>query len=210
MPELFDLRNDYHSDKLDEENSPENPFNLFENWLKMAINTKIDEPNAMILSTCTKQNKPSSRVVLLKHYDNRGFTFFTNYKSRKGNQINENPFGSLLFFWGKLHKQIRIEGKIIKTNDSLSEQYFYKRPSESRISAVISPQSEVIKSRNVLEQKYKKVQIKGEEVKRPIFWGGYTLIPEYFEFWQGRKGRLHDRISYSLSKYKWDKYRLAP
>lgn len=209
MPELYDFREDFKSGKIEDNNIPENPYYFFETWLNIAVDKKLSDPNAMILSTCTN-NKPSSRVVLLKSYDNGGFVFFTNYKSKKGIEIEVNPNAALLFYWPILQKQIRIEGVISKTTSQISDHYYYQRPTDSQISAYISPQSEKITSREFLEKKFETEKNNINPTKRPDFWGGYILHPNYFEFWQGRPGRLHDRIAYTKSENNWKTDRLAP
>ena len=210
MPELFDLRKDFNRGKLEERGLVSDPFLLFDKWIGIAIKNKIPEPNSMVLSTCGKNLKSTSRVVLLKYYDNNGFMFFSNYKSRKGVDISENPNASLLFFWPELEQQIRIEGVVKKTSTEVSDQYFEKRSYESRISAIISPQSYRIKNRYELESKINKLKKNKDDLKRPEYWGGYALLPELFEFWQGRPGRVHDRIIYKQVNHNWEHYRLAP
>ena len=206
------IRKVYGRQSLLEEEVDVNPIRQFEVWWQQAIESAIEEPNAMTLASATATGKPSARIVLLKGIHENGFVFFTNYLSRKGNEIEENPFVSLLFFWKELERQIRIEGTIKKTSTAESDDYFYSRPLESRIGAWSSPQSQVIGSREFLQKNALKYQDEfGAEVPRPAFWGGYLVIPDRVEFWQGRPGRLHDRIHYVLTENnKWKIERLAP
>ncbi len=209
---LFDLRKEYRLQKLIVDEVLTNPFQQFQNWFEQALQSKVNEPNATCFSSADKNGRPSSRMVLLKKFDNKGFIFFTNYKSRKGNQLDDNPHGAMLFFWAELERQIRIEGQIIKISPEESDEYFFQRPEGSRIGAWASPQSEPIPNRNYLEKledDYKNI-FKGEKIVRPEHWGGYCLIPNRFEFWQGRENRLHDRIEYSKSNNLWNIVRLAP
>lgn len=206
------LRREYKLNKLSEETVHKNPYNQFEKWFQVALKARLTDPNAMILSTVDEKTKPSARVVLLKESSNKGFTFFTNYKSRKGRNVSENSFTSLLFFWAELERQIRIEGKIKKISKSESQKYFDKRPIESRIAAWASEQSSVVPDRDYLEKRFKKFKIEfsGKKIPLPPNWGGFILVPEYFEFWQGRENRLHDRICYKRNKDRWKIFRLAP
>lgn len=212
MPSSKDLhhtRRNYTRHELTEHKISPNPFEQFGWWLEDATNDGILEPSAMVLSTATKDGKPSSRVVLLKAFDESGFVFYTNYHSRKGKEISENASACLLFFWDKLERQVRIEGTIEKVETHLSEKYFAERPYESRLSAIVSEQSEEIPSREYLEDKLLALQQSGE-VARPENWGGYILKADYFEFWQGRASRLHDRIVFELENGAWKIKRLAP
>jgi pyridoxamine 5'-phosphate oxidase len=206
------IRKVYQLQSLLEEDVDANPIKQFETWWQQTIESKIEEPNAMTLATCTASGKPSARIVLLKGLYENGFVFFTNYLSRKGKEIEENPFVSLLFFWKELERQIRIEGTIKKTNIAESDDYFYNRPIESRIGAWSSPQSQVIESREFLQKSVQKYQDQfGTHVPRPDFWGGYLVTPYRIEFWQGRPGRLHDRLQYVLTENNlWKIERLAP
>lgn len=208
---LFELRREYSKDKFDEDSASNNPFSQFEIWFQEAINSNLIEPNAMVVSTVDTNNKPSSRVVLIKKVDERGFVFFTNYSSRKGNEIESNPNGSILFYWDKLERQVRIEGKIEKTSVEESDEYFQSRPYESKLGAWASEQSKVLNSRFKLIRKVAGLVAKyPTHVPLPPFWGGYRLVPEYFEFWQGRPSRLHDRIAYNKENNEWIKSRLYP
>ena len=207
--DLHDKRRNYTKHELTEHKVFPNPYEQFGLWLEDATNGGVLEPAAMSLSTATKDGKPSSRIVLLKAFDENGFIFYTNYLSRKGKEISENDAACLLFFWDKLERQIRIEGTIEKTEDALSEKYFDSRPFDSRLSAIVSPQSEEIHSREYLEDRLSELRESGQ-TSRPKNWGGYILKADYFEFWQGRSSRLHDRIIYELENDAWKIKRLAP
>lgn len=207
---IHHYRKSYTKDSISIETSAENPFVQFHDWFELAENQTVFEPNAMILSTVDSQNRPSSRVVLLKEYSEaKGFVFFTNYNSRKGQNLASNPNASLLFFWESLEKQVRIEGVVEKLSAEESDEYFYSRPLENQIGAIISPQSQKIESTEFLADRYKEVETSGN-IKRPESWGGYTLKANYFEFWQGKIGRLHDRITYELQGNTWLRSRIAP
>ena len=205
---LHDHRQTYLQAELLEKSVSKNPFIQFKNWFADAKNSNIKEPNAMTLATATAAGKPTARIVLLKEVAENGFVFFTNYESRKGKDVSENPFGQLLFFWDILERQVRIEGRLEKISDSASEAYFYSRPLESQYGAMVSNQSNRIASREILEQKLAALQ--AATPIRPPHWGGYVLVPTYFEFWQGRPSRLHDRIFYSLEHNTWELGRLSP
>lgn len=209
---INNLRREYKLNKLSEETVNKNPFAQFEEWFKEVLKVGLIEPNAMILATVDKKAKPSVRVVLLKGLSKKGFTFFTNYKSRKGKNLTENYTASLLFFWAELERQVRIEGKIKKISKAESQKYFNTRPIESRLAAWASEQSEIIPGRDYLEARFQifKRQFKGKQIPLPPDWGGFRLVPEYFEFWQGRENRLHDRICYLKNKKHWKIVRLAP
>lgn len=209
---INNLRREYKLNKLSEETVHKNPFRQFDKWFKEMLNTGTIEPNAMILATTNTKAKPSVRVVLLKKIDNKGFTFYTNYKSRKGKNLSENSFASLLFFWPELERQARIEGKVKKISRSESQKYFDTRPLESRLAAWASEQSKIIPDRNYLEQRFEKFEneFSGKKISLPPNWGGFILVPDYFEFWQGRENRLHDRICYKKVKRNWKIFRLAP
>jgi len=208
--ELYTTRIQHKGILLSEEDINKNPFELFEKWYLEAIESGIIEPNAMNLSTVSK-DKPTSRIVLLKKFNYSGFTFFTNYDSKKGKEIKNNPNACLLFYWDKLFRQIRIEGKIIKISKEESNSYFLERPYLSKVSAIISKQSKKIESRNELEKKINSFLEKNtDNLERPKNWGGYILIPKYFEFWQGQENRLHDRIVYKKKSKKWNIFRISP
>jgi len=208
---LKNMRSSYEQDQLLESNIDKNPFIQFTNWFEQVIKAKIINPNAMILATASKKGIPSARVILLKDYDKTGFTFYTNYGSKKGKELIENPNASLLFWWKELERQIRIEGKIKKISKKESIEYFNLRPLKSRYGALASNQSEVVESREVLEKKFSDLEKKfGDHPPKPENWGGYKLVPDRFEFWQGRSDRLHDRICYEKVEYDWKIFRLQP
>lgn len=207
---IHDYRKSYTKDTISVETTAENPFSQFKHWFELAENLKDFEPNAMVLSTVSAEGAPSSRVVLLKEFSaHNGFVFFTNYDSRKGKNLQVNPNASLLFFWGPLEKQVRIEGVVEKISPEESDKYFYSRPLESQIGAIASPQSQKIEGEDFLINRFKEIQT-NNNIKRPENWGGYTLKANYFEFWQGKIGRLHDRITYTLQNNEWLKNRIAP
>ena len=209
--ELSDLRREFGKYSLEEEKLPASPLPMFNYWLEKAKNAGINEFNAMVLSTVGKQGRPSSRIVLLKEVSPSGrLIFYSNYSSKKGRDLDLNPFAALLFFWRTLERQIRIEGFIEKLSKKKSDNYFYSRPPESQISAIVSAQSETIESLADLKNKREKLLKMPANIKRPENWGGYELKPEMFEFWQGGKHRMHDRIRYRLKKGDWKMDRLAP
>lgn len=208
--ELFSIRQNYNKACLDFESFGDDPFAAFQRWLQNAISQQIAEPTAMSLSTATANGRCSSRIVLLKCLDNSGFCFFTNYESAKANQLAENNWAAMLFFWPELEQQIRIEGEIEKCDSILSDVYFNQRPEESRISAIVSPQSKTIPSKDFLTEKVRDFKNAKTEIKRPDYWGGYRLVPQFFEFWQGRPNRLHDRIIFELNSGIWEKNVVAP
>ncbi|MFC2130572.1 pyridoxamine 5'-phosphate oxidase [Bacteroidota bacterium] len=211
MDSLNALRRDYGSYKFDENTAKDNPLEQFKLWFDEAVKADFLDVNAMVLSTADKTGKPSSRVVLLKNYDERGYVFFTNYESRKGLEITENPNASLLFFWDKLERQIKIEGLVEKITDKESFEYFRTRDYTSRLGAWASDQSRPLSSRFKLMRKVAGFMTKyPKEVPLPPYWGGYRLIPDVYEFWQGRKSRLHDRIKYYFDGDIWKKERLYP
>src|SRR6186997_1669821 len=209
---IADLRKEYKLRSLLESDVDPDPIQQFQHWWNEALMSNIEEPNAMTLATSDKHGKPSARIVLLKGLSNDGFVFFTNYESRKGNELKENPFASLLFFWKELERQVRIEGTVTKTDEEKSNEYFLSRPDLSKIGAWSSAQSKVIESRDELEKNVLKYQqqFTGGLIPRPPHWGGYVVKPTLIEFWQGRPSRLHDRIQYTLSNDKWIIVRLAP
>ena len=211
--DVSQLRIPYISDIFREENVARNPFEQFGIWLKEALNTKeIIEPNAMCLSTCTSDGKPSSRYMLLKSYSENGFIFFTNYESRKGTEMISNPYACILFFWPELHRQIRIEGTVERISEEESKAYFNTRSKASQTSASISKQSRVAASREELETKAKEFldQHKESDIPKPAHWGGFVLKPSYFEFWQGHSTRLHDRVVFKREESIWNICRLNP
>ena len=204
------LRLNYVLNELVEENVLENPIKQFEKWFNEAVDAKVLEPNAMHLATISN-GKPHGRIVLLKGFDESGFTFFTNYESNKGKEIAEIPFASLTFFWGAMERQIRIEGQIVKTTPTESDEYFQVRPRGSQIGAWVSHQSKVV-TREELENRQKELETQYGDglVPRPPYWGGYRVIPERIEFWQGRPSRLHDRILFTDINGDWKMERLSP
>ncbi len=212
MIDYSGIRRDYNQDELDESSVNPNPFLQFKAWFDEAIESKLfADVNAMTLSSINGLNKPSSRIVLLKQFDEKGFVFFTNYESRKSIEMIANPNVSLLFFWDKLERQVRIEGTVEKTTIQESDDYFYSRPKESQIGAWASNQSRKI-TKQELQKKFDEYQnfFAEKELKRPDYWGGFRVIPSYFEFWQGRPSRLHDRIIYERNESSWNIDRLQP
>lgn len=213
MSSIADIRKDYSQKMLQESDVQASAMEQFKTWWAEAVESAIEEVNAMTLATATAQGRPSARVVLLKGFDENGFVFFTNYHSSKAQEIEENPWVSLVFFWKELERQVRIEGSIQKIPAKDSDAYFHSRPVESRIGAWASPQSKVIASRNVIEDNVVELQksFAGKEIDRPPHWGGYIVHPMLIEFWQGRSSRLHDRIQYTLNEEgQWEINRLAP
>ncbi|MFN0274696.1 MAG: pyridoxamine 5'-phosphate oxidase [Chitinophagales bacterium] len=207
---LQNMRENYKKGEFDISSVSSSPFVQFAAWFQDAQEADVSEPNAMVLSTVSAEAKPSSRVVLLKDFDVKGFVFFTNYLSKKGKDLAHNNFACLNFWWGILERQVRIEGSIEKISAEESDAYFSSRPVGSQAGAIVSPQSEVIESREWLEKKYLEMDL-NETKKRPAHWGGYILIPDMFEFWQGRENRLHDRLQFIKSKEEsWKIKRLAP
>lgn len=211
---LFGLRQEYAFDSIDIESVDRCPFKQFESWFQDATNSQVLEPNAMVLSTVGFDGKPTSRTVLLKYFDDSGFTFFTNYGSRKAKQIEENPKASLLFPWYSLQRQVEIGGHVEKVSLIESAKYFALRPRGSQLGAWVSQQSSVVSNRSVLKNKLAELTKKfGDgEIPKPSGWGGYRVIPTRFEFWQGGQGRLHDRIEYLVDRETadWNRQRLAP
>jgi pyridoxamine 5'-phosphate oxidase len=205
---LHDHRTSYNKSELSEDIIQSDPFDQFMLWYKDVQLSSIREANAMVLATASAEGKPSARVVLLKEVNERGFVFYSNYGSRKGKEIAQNPQAQLLFFWDDLERQIRIEGRLERVSAEESDKYFYSRPVESQHGAMISAQSSEIPSREYLEKQLEAA--KKEKPVRPENWGGYVLIPDYFEFWQGRPSRLHDRIFYEANGDNWRIGRLAP
>ena len=213
MHNIADIRKEYKLQTLNEADVNPNAIQQFHKWWNEALMSEIDEVNAMTLATANASGKPNARIVLLKGYDESGFVFFTNYHSQKGIELAENPFASLVFFWKELERQVRIEGAVEKTTSNESDLYFHSRPVESRIGAWASPQSKVIASRDVIEENVSELQksFAGKEIERPPHWGGYIVKPVLIEFWQGRPGRLHDRIQYTKqAESDWKIQRLAP
>ena len=213
MYSIAGIRKDYKLHSLTEKEVKTNPIDQFSIWWNDALSAEVDEVNAFTLATASAEGVPSARIVLLKGYDEKGFVFFTNYNSYKGKDLQENPRACLVFFWKELERQIRVTGLVQKTGDAESDAYFNSRPAGSRIGACASPQSEIIKNREWLEDNEKKYKETDEKnpLQRPLHWGGYRVTPVTIEFWQGRSNRLHDRIQYSLSDSGgWKIERLAP
>ena len=213
MSTIHDIRKEYMQLSLLETDVEASPFLLFQRWWDEAISSGIEEVNAMTLSTSTKSGIPSARIVLLKDFSEEGFVFFTNYQSKKGLDLAENPLACLLFFWKELERQVRINGQVEKIPGNESDQYFASRPRGSQVSAWASPQSQFIDNREVIEKNLERYreQFGEKEIPRPVHWGGYNVKPSVIEFWQGRPNRLHDRIQYRLLENKeWRVERLAP
>lgn len=206
------LRHDFSRQTLDEKELNNDPFLQFEKWFREAVDARVSEPNAMTVATADAAGQPSARILLLRNFDGNGFVFYTNYNSRKGEEIASNPKAALLFFWPELERQVRIEGTLTRQSAEESDLYFQSRPRTSKLGAWTSEQSRVIESRSVLDETYNKLAEKypGEDVPRPPYWGGYLLKPHHMEFWQGRPGRLHDRILFTLANDSWKISRLAP
>ena len=208
---IADLRRDYARETLDEHDAASNPLDQFARWFDEALKAELIEPNAMVLATAGHSGRASARTILLKGYDRRGFVFFTNYDSRKGIEMRENPHASLLFVWLELERQVRIEGVVEKTSAEESDAYYRSRPVESRLGAWASAQSRPAADRATIEAQFEQARsLHGDDPQRPPYWGGYRLIPDHFEFWQGRASRLHDRIAYRLEAGEWLIQRLAP
>ncbi|MGB0524455.1 MAG: pyridoxamine 5'-phosphate oxidase [Flammeovirgaceae bacterium] len=211
--DLKDIRRDYIKQELLEAHVLDDPIAQFKRWLQEAITSEVAEATAMTLATATPTGKPSARIVLLKTVEEGGFVFFTNYESQKGKELAENPQACLNFYWIELERQVRIEGIVEKVSDADSASYFLSRPTGSQIGAIASPQSERIPNRTFLEEKVESIQAEYEQkqqLERPMYWGGYRVIPNYIEFWQGRASRLHDRIIYEKVGDTWKIARLAP
>lgn len=211
--DIQNLREDYKFGHLLEGDLPRDPIQLFHHWFREAQDSNILEPNAMTLATVDANGRPSARIVLLKEIHQEGFVFYTNYSSRKGIDISGNAHVSLVFLWKEIERQVRIEGKAIKLSEEASTEYYHSRPKGSQIGAWVSPQSQSISDRSVLEDEYEKLsdQYAGvDQLPKPPNWGGYVIIPDMIEYWQGRTSRLHDRIRYKGTKDGWTIDRLAP
>lgn len=212
MSNIHDLRIDYTRGTLDEHDADPHPFVMFQKWLDAAIAENLPEPNAMTLATAALDAKPSARVVLLRGLDERGFVFFTNYAARKGKELEDNPFAALVFFWQPLHRQVRVEGRVERVSANESDTYFASRPRGSQLASAASPQSRVIPNREYLETRVQELETRyPDRVLRPAQWGGYRVVPDVFEFWQGRENRMHDRLRYTRGvNNTWKIERLAP
>ena len=209
---VADLRKDYGQASLNENEVMDDPMLQFTQWFEQALKAEVNEPNAMSVATVAANGRPSSRIVLVKQFDERGFTWYTNYDSRKGQELEDNQYAALLFFWSELERQVRIEGRVERTSNEESDRYFRSRPLKSRLSAIASRQSAPISSRAELEQNYEAVARQaGDDPARPGNWGGFRLVPERLEFWQGRRSRFHDRIVYERQEDgSWTRLRLQP
>lgn len=206
------LRHDFCKMELDETAAMPDAIAQFECWFRHAVDGQVNEPNAFVLSTVGSDHKPSARVVLLRDFNDSGFVFYTNYNSRKGRELEQNPHATMTFFWPELERQVRIEGKIMKQSPAVSDEYFATRPRTSKLGAWASPQSDPLPTRQVLDEALSTVdkRFEGQEVPRPEWWGGFVLQPDKIEFWQGRPNRLHDRLLYSRNGFEWTIIRLAP
>ncbi|MEB0134907.1 pyridoxamine 5'-phosphate oxidase [Actimicrobium sp. CCC2.4] len=209
---IADLRKDYSQSSLSRADVLDDPIRQFGKWFDEALAAQVPEPNAMSLATVAADGRPSSRIVLIKEFDARGFVWFTNYGSRKGQELQHNGHAALLFHWVELERQVRIEGRVERITDEDNDAYFNSRPLMSRIGAIASAQSEPVASRRELEARFSAAEVaSGPAPARPAHWGGYRLVPDYLEFWQGRPSRLHDRIAYQqLSDGNWERERLQP
>ena len=209
--DLHNIREDYSKRELSESECDSNPITQFEQWLQEAMHSQVNEPTAVNVSAVGEDGRPNSRMVLLKEVNAQGFVFFSNYLSRKGRSLAAHPFAALTFFWPELERQVRVEGRVEKLDEAASDEYFKSRPYTSRLGAWASEQSTVIANKAVLVKRAAAVGLKHPvSVPRPPHWGGYVVLPERIEFWQGRPSRLHDRIQYRLENGVWRKERLAP
>lgn len=213
MHKLDAIRKEYSKASLDVTNVADDPIDQFNKWFTEAVDAGVPEPNAMSLATVNADHRPSCRIVLLKGVEHRQFVFYTNYQSHKGRSLDEQPFCALTFFWPELERQVRIEGTVSRVEESRSEAYFQSRPTGSQIGAWASPQSSIIDSRDILEQRAQQIARRFEgmtQLPKPKQWGGYQVAPFMIEFWQGRESRLHDRIQFTLVDGQWKRHRLAP
>lgn len=209
---LAQLRKDYTLASLSEQDVAPDPIAQFSKWFEEARAAQVPEPNAMCVSTVSADGRPSSRIILIKEFDSRGFTWFTNYESRKGEDLRANPYAALLFYWTELERQVRIEGRVERISAAENDAYFHSRPVKSRLGAIASGQSRPIANRQTLDAQFADTEEKyGEQPPRPEHWGGYRVIPDCIEFWQGRSSRMHDRIRYTLQPDGlWQRERLQP
>lgn len=206
------LRREYEAAGIDPSHLDPDPIAQFDRWFGEAVTAGVDEPNAMVLATVDAEGRPSARAVLLKQVDRRGFVFFTNYESRKGEELSGRPWCALVFLWLSLHRQVRVEGEAVRISTSESDEYFRSRPAGARIAAAASPQSRVLADRGWLERRVAELAARYPEgdPPRPHHWGGYRVVPARLEFWQGRENRLHDRVAYERRGSGWERRRLAP
>lgn len=209
---IANIRKEYSRESLSEADVHPDPIEQFAKWFGEALNAKVPEANAMSVSTVGPSGRPSSRIVLIKEFDKRGFTWFTNYDSRKGHELHENQYAALLFYWIELERQVRVEGRVERISAAESDNYFQSRPLQSRIGAIASEQSRPVASREELEARFALAEKEcGGHPQRPAHWGGYRLVPDYLEFWQGRPSRLHDRVAYQRqADGAWMRQRLQP
>jgi len=212
MDHVARFREEYTRAGLREADADPDPIEQFRGWFGEALAADLHEPNAMTLATATPDGRPSARVVLLKGFDERGFVFYTNYEGRKGRELEANPRAALVFYWGELERQVRVEGRVSRVSDGESDAYFSGRPRGSQLGALASEQSRPVRDRGALERRLRELEgeYEGREVPRSAFWGGYRIEPETIEFWQGRENRLHDRLRYSRSEGGWKIERLQP
>lgn len=209
---IADIRRDYEGGQLDESATPDEPMTLFDEWLTLALDAEGDDGNVMTLATADSQGRPHARIVLLKGIDDQGLLFYTNYHSHKGSELANVPHAALVFWWPSLSRQVRVEGRVEQVAPEESDAYFATRPRSSQLGAWVATQSVVIPDRTWLEERELRFEraYEGQEIPRPIHWGGYRVIPDMLEFWQGQPSRLHDRIRYECRDGNWHRFRLAP